>query len=137
MRGIIVIFEYSLAVFEVMKKKIMATKDMGSMFILLKSLSENISDWKVLSNAAKKHKLSWETIKNKRSYLRPIVDREYEEQHRKKSSDFNIRNSMDALKSKFLKKFILFEGLMKRRGHSNGKSSILENFEEEVVNVSK
>jgi hypothetical protein len=26
---------------------------------------------------------------------------------------------------------------MKRRGHSNGKSSILENFEEEVVNVSK
>jgi hypothetical protein len=83
-----------------------------------------------------KYKLTWDLVKNKRAYLRPIVYEEYEEQHRKKSSDFNIRNSLDALKSKFLKKFHLFNGILKQRGHGEKKGSILTNFEEEVVNVS-
>jgi hypothetical protein len=52
-RGIIAIFEYSLAILEVMKKKILGTKDIGALFMMLRSLPEYINDWKVLSNSAK------------------------------------------------------------------------------------
>lgn len=135
-RGIIAIFEYSLAILDIMKKKILGTKDIGILFMMLRSLPEYINDWKVLSNSAKKYKLTWDVVKHRRAYLRPIVYEEYEEQHRKKSSDFNIRNSLDALKSKFLKKFHLFNGILKQRGLGEKKGSILTNFEEEVVNVS-
>lgn len=93
-KGIVAIFQYALGILEVLKKKILATKDLGALFIMLRSLPENVGSWKHLNQAAKKHKITWETIKTKRAFLRPHVYEEYEEQHRKKSSDFNIRNSI-------------------------------------------
>lgn len=133
-KGIIALFQYALGIFEIMKKPILKTKDMGELFENFRNFPATIK-WKDLNAAAKKHKITWETIKNKRCYLRPIVYEEFEEQHRKKSTDVNMRSSIGAIKVKFLNKFHLFNGIMKERGHGEIRGSIMDNFEEEVVNA--
>ena len=135
--GISVIFQYGLAIFAVLKKKILAWKDNGALFMLFRGINEIITDFKVLKNAKKKIKVSAELIKNQRSFLRPLVCEDYEEQHRKKSTDYNVRNSVDAIKIKFLNKFYLFTGLMKEKGASEYKKGQDENFEDQVVNSSE
>lgn len=133
-RGIEVIFQYGLGIFELLQKEILATKDMGMMFELFRSIPETITDWKKLSAAAKKHKINYEVIKAKRRYLRPIVTQEFEEQHRKKDNDISLRNSIGAIKVKFLNKFPLFNGLMKQWGQGEINKGAIENYEEEIVN---
>jgi hypothetical protein len=82
-KGIIAIFIYALAIFEVLKKKIVGDKDSTNIFLMLKSsLPEFVNDWKVLNRASKKLKLKIEEISCKRIYIRPKVIEEYEEQHR-------------------------------------------------------
>ena len=133
--GIVAIFRYGLAIFDLMKKELMKSKDMGDLFWLFREFPSKITSWKVLSDAAKKYKLTQASVEIKRRYFTEIVYKEYEELHRKKDADVSLRNSIEGLKTKFLKKFHLFEGLMKTRGEGNKGS--LENFEEEVVSLNE
>ncbi len=84
-RGVIAIFQYALAIFEILKKKIVSDKDSTNIFFMFKSsLPEFVNNWEALNAATKKHKLKIEEIRSKRMYIRPKVIEEYEEQHRSK-----------------------------------------------------
>ena len=114
--GIIAIFKYSLAIFDIMKKSIMKCNDMGDIYFIFKEISSVITDFHSLSESAKKFKISKASVLMKRRYFREIVIKDYEELHRKRDEDVSRRDSLDGLKTKFLKKFHLFDGLMKSRG---------------------
>lgn len=81
--GIVTIFQYALAVFEILKKDIVKVKDIALMFELFKDIPHRINDWTVLNAAAEKHKMTLPQIKLQRSYMTPQVYEEFEEQHRK------------------------------------------------------
>lgn len=135
--GIVAIFKYGLAIFDLMKKDIMKSKDMGDIFCLFREFPTKITSWKSLSDAAKKYKLTHASVEIKRCYFTEIVYKEYEELHRKKDADVSLRDSIEGLKTKFLKKFHLFEGLMKIKGHSDSIKVNIDNFEEEVVSTNE
>ena len=120
-----------------MKKDIMKSKDMGEIFCLFREFPSKITSWKFLSDAAKKYKLTQASVEIKRCYFTEIVYKEYEELHRKKDADVSLRNSIEGLKTKFLKKFHLFEGLMKIKGQWESSKGNSDNFEEEVVSTNE
>ena len=136
-QGISAIFKYGLAIFEAMRKDILKWSDLGEVYLLFKDISTKITDISQLTVYAKRYKITNNSIQMKRGYFREIVMAEYEELHRKRDDNVVRRNSIKGLKSKFLKKFHLFDGLMKTRGQAAKNSSVLDEFEEEVVGANE
>ena len=133
LHGVVTIFQYALGIFEIMKKEILKTKDIGMMFELFKDIPNRIKEWSILSAAADKHKVPLSTVKSQRIFFRPIVYEQFEEQHRKKDTDLSLRRSMNSIKTKFLNKFFLYSGLIKQKSHVELNSDKNGNFEEELV----
>ena len=133
-RGIVAIFEHALAIFELMKKHILAAKDYGVLFELFRTFPMTITNWKKLSTVAKKHKTTWDIIKLKRSILAQEVYQEYEEQHREKASHFKRKNSAGTVKVEFLSKF---NQLMKLKGFEEMDNPTFDSCMEDLVNSNK
>jgi hypothetical protein len=133
-RGIIAIFEYALAIFDLMKKQIMAAKEYSVLFDLFRTFPMTITNWKKLSAVAKKNKITWDIIKLKRRILAQEVYQEYEEQHREKDPEFKRKNSSGTVKVEFLSKF---NQIMRLKGFEEMDNPTFNSCMEELVNSNK
>ena len=80
------------------------------------------------------------TINKLRRQFKKEVYTEYEEKHYKGADSNILRNKHDekfelqeTIKSKFLSKFYVYDGISKLRNSQKVPKEILDNFEEEVV----